>query len=146
MWDLARRAGLDLNSPYAYVMWADHFGATSVVASRDDGDSGAELLGYVTGFLLPDEPTTLFIWQIAVDDQARGRGLGGAMLDELVERTGATALEATVTPDNAASAALFRGLAGRQGSVAMEEEAYPARLFPGDHEAEIRFRILIAPP
>lgn len=144
MWDLARDAGLDLNSPYAYVLWADHFSETSVVAI--DGDTDGSLVGYVTGFRLPDDPETLFVWQIAVAEQARGRGLGSTMLDELVAHTGVRALEATVTPDNEASAALFRAVAARHGTEAREELAYEAELFPGDHEAEIRFRILIAPP
>src|SRR3546814_9248471 len=36
MWALAKRSGLDLNSPYAYVMWGDYHAATSVVATLDD--------------------------------------------------------------------------------------------------------------
>lgn len=140
MWALAQRAGLDLNSPYAYVLWGDLHARTSVVATVD-----GELVGFITGFLVPREPSTAFVWQIAVDDRFRGRGIGSRMLDALVERTGVTAIEATVTPDNAASAALFRGLGARHGTPVEETPAYGEDLFPAGHAPEIRFRIPVAP-
>ena len=83
IWALVRRVGLDLNSPYAYVLWGDHFADTSVVAVRDD-----QVVGFAMGFRTPADPDTLFIWQIGVDEGARGSGLASRMLDELVERTG----------------------------------------------------------
>jgi L-2,4-diaminobutyric acid acetyltransferase len=141
MWALAGRVGLDLNSPYAYVLWGDHFAATSVVVDRGDG-----LTAFAMGFRLPNEPATLFIWQIGVDESERGKGVAGRMLDHLVHRTGARCLEATVTPSNAASAALFRGLAARHGTEAVESPAYAEDLFPPGHEAEVRFRIALTPP
>lgn len=137
IWALAKLVGLDLNSPYAYVMWADHHAATSVVAVDDDG----RLIGFTIGFRLPAEPDTLFIWQIGVHDRGRGQGLAGRMLDELVRRTGVTMVEATVTTSNAASAALFRGLGTRHGTTVEESLAYGEDLFPAGHEAEVRFRI-----
>lgn len=136
IWALADQVGLDLNSVYAYIMWADHHAHTSVVAELD-----GELMGFTIGFSIPAEPDTLFVWQIGVDDRARGRGIAGLMLDELVERTGASVVEATVTPDNTASAALFRALGSRHGTVVDEQVAYPEELFPKGHPAEIRFRI-----
>lgn len=139
MWALAARSGLDLNSPYAYVMWADYHAATSLVAALDD-----ELVGYITGFRAPRDPTTVFVWQIAVDDAHRGQGLAGRMLDELVARTAARAIEATVTPSNAASAALFRALGARHGAGVEEVPMYGEHLFPGGHEAEVRFRIPVS--
>jgi len=136
IWALARRVGLDLNSPYAYVLWGDHFADTSVVAVRDD-----RVVGFAMGFRTPADPDTLFIWQIGVDEGARGSGLASRMLDELVERTGVAVVEATVTPSNTASAALFRGVGVRHGTVAEEVLAYGEDLFPDGHEAEVRFRI-----
>jgi L-2,4-diaminobutyric acid acetyltransferase len=50
-------------------------------------------------------------------------------------------VEATVTPDNSASAALFRSLAARHDTAVEEEPAFAAELFPGGHDAEVRFRI-----
>lgn len=136
MWALAERSGLDRNSTYAYVMFAEYHPLTSVVAEVD-----SSLVGFVTGFRIPADPDTLFVWQIAVDDRARGRGIGAMMLDELVSRTGVRTVEATVTPSNAASDALFRGLARRHGNEVALATAFGEDLFPEGHEAEIRYRI-----
>lgn len=136
MWSLVEQVGLDLNSPYAYVMWAEYFAVTSVVVHRDD-----ELVGFVAGFCPPQDPDTLFVWQIGVAPSARRLGLGSRMLDHLVRRCAPRHVEATVTPDNDASASLFRSMGSRHGAPVIEEMAFPAELFPGGHEAEIRFRI-----
>lgn len=137
LWALADSVGLDLNSPYAYVMWGDHFAGSSTVAEAVDG----EIVGFVTGFVPPDAPDTLFVWQVGVAEAARGQGVGGRMLDDLLTRRSVRWLEATVTPSNEASAALFRGTAHRHGVDVDRATAYPADLFPGNHEAEVRFRI-----
>lgn len=129
--------GLDLNSPYAYVLWGDHFSDTSVVALAP----GETVVGFVTGFHPPRDPATIFIWQVGVSESVRGEGVGGRMLDELLERTGARWLEATVTPSNEASAALFRGTAARHRAEVHEELVYPGDLFPDGHEPEVRFRV-----
>src|SRR3546814_19682042 len=110
MWALAKRSGLDLNSPYAYVMWGDYHAATSVVATLDDA-----VVGYITGFRVPDAPGRVFVWQIAVDEHQRGHGIGGRMRDEMVRRAGAEAIEATVTPETATPAAPLRAPGARHG-------------------------------
>ena len=136
LWRLAGEVGLDLNSPYAYVMWGEYFAGTSVVA-----ESGGTIAGFVTGFSVPARPDTLFVWQIGVAASARRTGLGATMLDHLLERTGARYLEATVTPDNDASAALFRSVGTRHDAPVTEGLAFAADLFPDGHEPELRFRI-----
>jgi L-2,4-diaminobutyric acid acetyltransferase len=136
LWRLAGEVGLDLNSPYAYVMWGEYFAGTSVVAELD-----GSLAGFVIGFLVPEDPRTCFVWQVGVAARARRTGLGAAMVDHLLERTGAEFLEATVTPDNHASAALFRAVGTRHGAPVDVGPAFPAELFPDGHEAELRFRI-----
>ncbi|WP_223277849.1 GNAT family N-acetyltransferase [Janibacter sp. YB324] len=74
MWRVARDSQtLDLNSSYAYLLWARDFAATSVVAERD----GA-VVGFVSGYVRPDSPGTLMVWQVAVDADQRGHGLAGA--------------------------------------------------------------------
>lgn len=155
MWSLARDA-VDENSPYAYLMMCEYFAATCVVAHAgvdDAAASAAPLVGFVTGFRPPDDPATTFVWQIVVGADARGTGLGGRMLDELVRRhrrgqqtmtDSAAYIEATVTPDNAASQRLFRSLARRHGTECVETPCFAAHQFPADaghHEPEIRFRI-----
>lgn len=136
LWALAGDAGLDVNAPYAYLLWGRYFAETSIVAAEHE-----RIVGFVTGFHPPDELTTLFVWQVAVAGDARGVGVGGRMLDELLVGTGARFLEATVSPSNTASAALFRGVADRHGTAIAEALEFPSDLFPDDHEPEIRFRI-----
>lgn len=140
MWELARSVGLDENSPYAYVMWGDYFADTSVVVTDGDG-ADAALSGFVMGFHPPQHPDTLFVWQVGVAEHARGQGMASRMIDHLIERLGVDHVEATVTPDNNASAALFRGLTKRHGGTANEVMGYPQEMFPGGHEAEVRFTI-----
>ncbi len=137
LWAMAGDAGLDLNSPYAYVMWADHFASSSLVATDGDGQLG----GFVIAFRSPAKPEVVFVWQIAVARAMRGRGLASLLLDELVARLGASVLEATVTPSNQASIALFTSFAARHGVAAELAVAYPAELFPAAHEEEVRYRI-----
>lgn len=139
MWALAERVGLDLNSPYAYIMWSDHHATTSVVAFDDHG-----IVGFTLGFCLPAEPDTLFVWQIGVDERARGEGVAGRMLDALVARNAPAVVEATVTPGNVASTALFRALGTRHGTTVTQSVAYGEDLFPAGHPAEIRLRIPIS--
>src|SRR5690625_2268712 len=114
MWRLTRDTGvLDLNSSYQYLLWCRDFAETSVVGVTPD----QRLMGFVTGFLRPDEPGTLMIWQVAVDSAARGRGLASRMLDYLVETTGVEHLETTVTDDNAASKQQIDSIAYRHEAM-----------------------------
>lgn len=138
LWALARANGLDENSPYAYLLWTEYFGDTTVVAATVDDDTP---VGFVTAFRPPDDPDTVFVWQIGVDASHRRRGIAGSLLDELAERSGASHVEATVTPSNTASETLFRRFGDRHGAPVATEELFPAELFPPGHEAEVRFRI-----
>lgn len=142
VWRLVREAGtLEVNAPYAYVLFAHHFADTCLVADAGDGDG---LLGAVVAYRPPTHPEAVFVWQVGVAEQARGQGLAGRLLSELLERTtpdGVTHLEATVTPDNAPSRALFESLARRLDVPCRVEPYLGAELFPGDHEPEELFRI-----
>lgn len=137
LWDLAGRCGLDLNSPYAYVMWARYHASSSVVAVGDEGQP----VGFLTGFAIPEAPSGVFVWQIGVDPQRRGERIGAQLLDRVVEQTGATTVEATVTPDNAASTALFEAFAERHGSEVLRMPCFDEDLLPPGHEPELLFRI-----
>lgn len=139
MWRLVESSTLDTNSPYAYVLWGDHFAATSRVARIDD-----EVVGFVMGHRVPERPDVLFVWQVGVAESQRGCGLATRLLDEVWEANdGLTHLEATVTPTNRASDLLFRGFARRHGAVVETSTVYGEDLFPAeqDHEAEVLYRI-----
>ena len=143
LWEIARDSGvLDVNSPYSYALWCRDFAQTSVVARADEDD----VAGFVTGYVRPDDPHTLFVWQVAVDTAARGRGLAGRMLGHLGGRLtglGCGYVEATVTPDNVASTRMFESFARSHDARLERHELFGADAFPDevDHEPEVLFRI-----
>lgn len=138
LWRLTRATEvLDVNSSYHYLLWCRDFADTSVVATTQDG----QLVGFVTGFLRPSDPTTLLIWQVGVDAAARGRGLASRMLDYLVETTGAEHLETTVTDDNAASKQLFASLAKRHEADHEVTALFTPEMYPDSHDTEYLHRI-----
>ncbi len=134
---LARKAGtLDVNSPYAYLLWCRDFADTSVIARR-----GGAPIGFVTGFRRPAAPGTLFVWQVAVSPDERGRGVAAAMLDDLVDRLPVDHVEATVTPENTASQALFTALAARRGARLARTGLFDVEQLGAGHAPEVLLRI-----
>lgn len=141
LWRLAGDSQvLDVNSPYAYLLFCRHFGGTSVVA-----ESEGEPVGFVTGFRPPRRPEVIFVWQVAVDESMRGQGLASRMLEALVDLDacrGVTHLETTVTPSNAPSQALFRSFARSVDAELTVEPCFETKHFPDDeHEEEELYRI-----
>lgn len=131
---------LDLNSIYCNLLQCTHFAETCVAACL-----GEELVGFVSGYVVPSEPSILFVWQVVVAPPARNCGLASRMLLELLERPACNAvsrLHTTVTPGNGPSIAMFSRLADkldaplRQG-VWFERDAH----FGGQHPDEILLEI-----
>jgi L-2,4-diaminobutyric acid acetyltransferase len=141
IWQLVRASEqLDLNSAYCYLLLCRHFSDTCAVAVVE-----GEVVGFVTAYLPPGQPDTLFVWQIGVARTMRGKGLATRLLKELLQRDacrGVKYLEATVGPENQASRALFTALARWLNADLIEESCFDAEHFPGeDHEAENLLRI-----
>lgn len=130
---------LDVNSSYAYLMWCRDFANTSVVA-RVDG----AVVGFVTGYIRPDAPDTIVVWQVAVDASQRGGGVAGKLLNHLLDQVlprGVRYLETTITADNTASIKLFSALARDRSAELACSELFAAELFPDAHEGEDLYRI-----
>ena len=135
---------LDVNSTYTYLLMATDFAGTSIVA-----DVQGELCGLITGYHPPMRPEVLFVWQVAVARSTQGTGLGGAMLDSLVHRVRRVrhghplTVEATVTPSNSPSRALFGGFARRHGVPLTEHRHFISAQLDADqtHEDEPILRI-----
>lgn len=131
---------LNENSIYCNLLQTTHFAGTSIAAEIDK-----TLVGFASGYLVPERPDTLFIWQVAVAQEARGQGLAWHMIQGILRRPACARvcnLETTVTPGNTASEALFRSLARRfegtfSESVMFERE----RHFRGVHDSERLLRI-----
>ncbi|MFI6166562.1 diaminobutyrate acetyltransferase [Nocardia sp. NPDC051052] len=142
LWRIAKdSAVLDTNSSYAYVLWCRDFAATSVVAER-----AGRVVGYVIGFVRPQAPDTVFVWQVAVDRAHKGKGIGAQMLHALLNNVAAqdvSKLETTISPDNAASIALFSSVARRRDAGITKRPLFDAGVFPDSHAPEDLY--LIAP-
>lgn len=140
LYRITRDSGvLDVNSSYVYLLWCRDFANTSLVA-RVDG----EVVGFVTGYIRPDAPDTIVVWQIAVDASAQGGGVAGKLLAELLRRAfprGVRYLETTITADNAASIKLFSALARKHDAELAVSELFTPELFPDAHEGEDLYRI-----
>ncbi|AVH59445.1 MULTISPECIES: diaminobutyrate acetyltransferase [Streptomyces] len=143
LWRIAKDSRtLDLNSSYSYLLWCRDFAGTSAVARDADGAP----VGFVTGYVRPERPRTLLVWQVAVDGAYRGRGLAAALLDGLTARVagerGLSVVETTITPGNTASERLFTSYARRHGADVEREVLFEAAQFPdGPHDPEVLYRI-----
>ena len=135
MWEIARDSQvLDLNSEYAYVLWGKEFSESSVVV-----ESEGRVVGFVTGFIRPGEPDTIFVWQVGVDSDQRGKGLAKRMLHAIMDRlapSGVMRLRTTVSPDNEASKRTFGAMARERGLTLTDEAYISADLLGEGHEPE----------
>lgn len=131
---------LDPNSAYCNLLQCSHFAETSVAA-----DLKGELVGFISGYIVPGRRDTLFVWQVAVGSKARGQGLATKMLKDLLSRPETkqvTHIETTITEDNEASWNLFRGLAKRLGASVKSRVMFDAEEhFDGEHDSEMLVRI-----
>ena len=141
LWSLARDSGvLEVNSPYSYLLLSEHFADTCVVAERESAP-----VGFVSAFVSPAAADTVFVWQVGVAAAERGQGVACKLLLQLLARPKCRRvrrLEATVTPSNAASRALFESVARELGVPFSVYPGYGPELFPGSgHEREELIRI-----
>lgn len=126
---------LDTNSMYCNLLHCSHFADTSVAAVKDD-----ELVGFISGYVVPTREDTLFIWQVAVSESVRSLGLASAMLNDIINRPELASicfLETTITPENDASRALFKKFSETR-KTHMNEQAFfdKAKHFKGEHDSE----------
>lgn len=126
---------LDTNSVYCNLLQCTHFSDTAIAAELD----GA-LVGFVSAYIPPAKPNTLFIWQVVIADGMRGQGLAKKMLKQLLSNLSSRKLrfiETTITPDNQASWGLFRSFA-RDLDTVLESRVFFSRdeHFGGHHDDE----------
>lgn len=132
---------LDTNSVYCNLLQTSHFQKTSVKACLASG----QLVGFISAYILPDRADTLFVWQVAVDDQMRGQGLAKKMLLNILGRSlcaNIQFIETSITASNQGSWSLFRSLSKHLGapleeSVMFDKDSH----FNGLHDTEALVRI-----
>ena len=131
---------LDANSLYCNLVQCIHFADTSAVA-EDQG----RLVGWISAYRLPRDPSTLFVWQVAIAPPARGVGLAIRLIDDILARPGNRDLrriEASVTSSNLSSMGMFQRLARRR-EADLEWSAWLDRFdhFEDRHDTEWLLRI-----
>lgn len=131
---------LDPNSIYCNLLQCQHFSDTSVAAFMGD-----ELVSFTSGYLIPGKNDTLFIWQVAVGEKARGKGLATRMIMDILNRPccrDVRYIETTITKPNEASWALFRKLtqlldSELHSSVMFDRQKH----FADEHDSEMLVRV-----
>lgn len=140
VWRAVQEAGtLELNTAYFYLIFCSDFGQTCLVAEQD-----GHIAGVLVGYRLPQDPETLFCWQIGVLSPWRGQGLARRMLQAwlaLPANCDARWLTATVADSNEASKRLFRGYATSNGLACEVTPHFTEDLLPAGHEPEPLYRI-----
>lgn len=112
---LATTPLLDGNSVQCTLLQCGHFAKTSV-AAFDDGD----LVGFVSAYCPPNEPHTLFVWQVVVAQHWREHGLGKHMLHWLVnnpECAHCSRMVTAIAVKNTVSWSLFDSFARDLGAI-----------------------------
>ena len=135
-----RSSPLDPNSSYCNLLQCSHFADTAVAAVRED-----RLVGFVSGYLKPSNESVWFVWQVAVDAEARGCGLAKRMLKSVLKRSemsNVKYIETTITLDNDASWGLFKSLA-KELECNIEDTPFfkENKHFKGKHDTEYLVRI-----
>ena len=141
VWQLIRACEpLDENSMYCNLLQCDHFADTCVLAEMN-----GEVVGWVSGYIVPSAPDTLFVWQVAVDGRTRGMGVAKKMLTHLLDRevcADVSKLQTTITADNEASWALFNAFAERRDAPVEHEPHFEREAhFDGAHATEYMLTI-----
>lgn len=131
---------LDPNSMYCNLLQCSHFADTSVAAEGD-----GELQGFVSGYLIPQRPDSLFVWQVAVGEAARGQGLASRMINHILARPGCRQvryIETSITDSNRASWAVFEKLAKALNAELNTSVMFDRRQhFADQHDSETLLRI-----
>ncbi|WP_127470129.1 diaminobutyrate acetyltransferase [Thiomicrorhabdus aquaedulcis] len=150
---------LDLNSHYLYLLQASHFADTCMVALKNK-----QVVGFVSAYIQPNNPTTLFVWQVAVAQSMRGQGLAKALLNALLQQlfctaplgvsnttnatnrfAGITQLTCTISDSNKASQGLFAWLAHAH-NLHLTTEPFIERSHFGEHTHEAETLYILSSP
>ena len=131
---------LDTNSAYCNFLQCLHFADTSALAEKD-----GHVIAFVSGYRVPSNPEILFIWQVAVGEEARGHGLAQRLLHDIVSRSaqsGIRYIHTTISPGNEASWAVFKRLAEQlqaksERTLLLSREEH----FNGEHDDEMLLAI-----
>lgn len=131
---------LDNNSAYCNLLQCTHFAQTCVIAESDN-----RIVGWLSAYIPPDQLDHIFVWQLAVHQEARGKGLAKHLLSALLNRqalANVRYLITTITQDNQASWAVFERFA-KSHQLHLDKTPYFEKEphFNGVHETELLAKI-----
>lgn len=139
---IAETEKLDTNSLYANLLQCSHFAATCALAEQN-----GSIVGWMSGYVPPAQPDTLFVWQICVSEAARGQGLARRLILDALARPESRHLshvECTITAANSASWALF-GKVAQTLDADLRSRPHFLRETHLDGEHDSEFRVTIGP-
>ena len=136
---LATTPVLDGNSVQCTLLQCGHFAKTSVAAFLQ-----GRLVGFVSAYYPPNEPHTLFVWQVVVAQEMRHLGLGKKMLHWLVDQPAceqALRLVTAIGIKNSISWSMFDGFARDIGALPIKSFVTPINAAANQQPDEYLLRI-----
>jgi L-2,4-diaminobutyric acid acetyltransferase len=129
---------LDLNSTYHYLIQSYYFNRTCSVAF-----DGEKIVAFVSGFIKPTNKNCLFIWQVAIDEDYRGKGLGIDLIEFLLNQNKEfNTIETTITKNNMASRRMFQKIVEKYKTRMAEEILFNKEEdFSNEHDSEMLITI-----
>ncbi|MBP7770043.1 MAG: diaminobutyrate acetyltransferase [Aliarcobacter sp.] len=131
---------LDINSEYLYLLQSTHFNETCSVAVYED-----EIVGFVSGYLVPNEQDKLFIWQVAVSNKFRGQNLAMRIILDIYNRNNSknkiNYILSTVSPSNKSSQRVFEKIAKNFNTKIENETLFSLDDFIDAKEEEVQYLI-----
>lgn len=132
---VAANPPLDPNSLYCNLLQCSHFANTAIAAFK-----GGQMVGFVSGYIPPEQPHVLFVWQLLVDKAGRGQGLAKRLVKAQLASAACknvTHINTTITPDNDASWGVFKSLAKEWDAPLVSDVFFDKdKHFGGEHDSE----------
>lgn len=100
---------LDLHTPFTYWVTLRYWGRHCFVATMAD-----RIVGYASAIGSGGGDDVLYLWQIGVASELRGRGLAQRLIESVADvgrESGFQVLQVSIAPDNEASLRAFRRFA-----------------------------------
>ena len=139
IWNLVKsNKPLDENSRYLYVLLCHQFSNTCIVA-----EDNSRIVGFLSSFVSPKDFQTLFVWQAAVDESYRSRGIARDMVTTVLKKSPPDVkfVEATVTPSNKVSLKFLQNFAMQLDANFTKTPLFSTEVLGNGHEPEDLVRI-----
>lgn len=130
---------LDVNSEYLYLLQCTHFKESCCVATLNN-----EVVGFISGYIVPQNSETLFIWQVVVDEKMRGQNVANKILKAILSFENMKEIKyihTTVSPSNKPSQRVFEKLADSFNTQMKNSTMFAKEDFIHGHEDEVLYEI-----